>query len=113
MRMLKQPGEDLDVPASEPVHGLAVWQRRVCRPVSCLLPYGSSPRVHSELAGRSQDWLVYWWPLVWFCFLFSVDAPSCSLLSPPAGSRRNLSSRPGEWLASLLPPKAALAFLSG
>lgn len=113
MRMLKQPGEDLDRPS------LRACPRLGCvaapsLPAGFLPPsYGSSPRVHSELTGRSQDWLVYWWPLVWFCFLFSVDAPSCSLLSPPTGSRGNLSSRPGEWLASLLPPRAALAFVSG
>lgn len=88
MRTLEQPGEDLERPGLRACPSTA-WlcgSAQACWPDSCLPLWGYSPRVH-ELTGRPQDWLVHWWPLVWFCFLFSV----CCLL---------FSTVPSSWRAA-------------
>lgn len=59
----------------------------------------------SWLAGLRTG-LCNWWALVWFCFLFSVSAPSCSLLSPPTGEQKKPEQQ-ARGMAGFPPPKAA------
>lgn len=105
MRTLSQPGEDLDRPTSQPQNLSTAWlcgSARVCWPVSCLLPMAKAP-------GFTMSWLAGLrtglctggpWSGFVFCFLSMLPpVPYCPL---QLGSRRNRSSRPGEWRASLL-----------
>lgn len=50
---------------------------------------------------------MYWWPLVWFCFLFSVSVPSCSLLSLSSWGAADQGN------GGLHPSKAAPGLLDG
>lgn len=112
VRTLERPGEDLDQPASEPVHSLAVWQHLSLLagflPLSLWLKLQGLQRAGRQASGLACELAAP--GLV----LFSVFC-RCSLLFPPGplqlGSNRDLSSRVGQWRPQ--PSKGALTFLSG
>lgn len=103
MRTLKQPGEDLDRPSL-----------RACPRPGCVAAPESAGQFPAsfpmaKVPGFTMSWLAGLrtglctggpWSSFVFCFLSMLPpVPYCPL---QLGNRRILSSRPGEWRASLL-----------